>query len=105
MARATSRMARPGAHPLDPLSEAEVATACEVLKTEKRLGPDTRFIHVQLDEPSKDDILRRKAGEEPRRRASSVLFDCRTGATHIAVVDLAAKAIDSWTEHPTRAHP
>jgi primary-amine oxidase len=44
-------------HPLDPLSEAELATACDILKTEKQLGPDTRFGFVQLDEPAKAEVL------------------------------------------------
>jgi len=37
------------AHPLDPLSEAEVTLASDILRREKRLGPDIRFSHVQLE--------------------------------------------------------
>jgi primary-amine oxidase len=109
MARTKSRYSARSAttlrHPLDPLSKAEVAAACAILKTMKKLGPNTRFIHVQLEEPAKADVLGWKPDAQPHRRACSILFDCKTGATHTAVVDLQAKTIVSWNEHPTRAHP
>ena len=44
-------------HPLDPLSETELAAACDILKSVKQLGPDTRFGFVQLEEPAKSDVL------------------------------------------------
>jgi primary-amine oxidase len=105
MARAkSSSIAQPAAprHPLDPLSEVEVTAACEILKRKKKLGSNTRFIHVQLDEPSKADVL---GGKSSARRVSSTLFDCKTGATHTAIVDLDGKTIVTWNEHPTKAHP
>jgi primary-amine oxidase len=103
MARAKSS-ARPTAtsHPLDPLSEAEVAAACRILTTKKKLGPNTRFIHVQLDEPAKADVL---GGKPAARRACATLFDCRTGTTHMGVVDLGSGTVVSWDAHPTRTHP
>jgi len=92
-------------HPLDPLSGAELAAACEILKTKKRLGPDTRFIHVQLEEPAKAAVLRWKPKALLHRRASATLFDCKTGATHVAIVDLGAKSVAAWHEHPVKAYP
>ena len=92
-------------HPLDPLSEAELVSACNILKVEKRLGPDTRFGFVQLEEPAKADVLTWKAGKPLARRAAATVFDCRTGATHLAVVDLGANAVATWQEHPTKAFP
>ena len=44
-------------HPLDPLSEAEVALACDLLRADKQLGADSRFSHIQLEEPAKAAIL------------------------------------------------
>jgi primary-amine oxidase len=103
MARAKpASAARSTAHPLDPLSEAEVTAACNTLKKKKKLGPNTRFIHVQLEEPPKAEVLGGKPGA---RRATSTLFDCRTGATHTAVVDLGSAAITHWNEQATRIHP
>jgi len=92
-------------HPLDPLSEAELAEACDILKCVKRLGPDTRFGFVQLDEPAKADVLGWKLGSQPQRRAAATVFDCKSGVTHHAVVDLAAKTVVTWQEHQTKAFP
>src|SRR3989442_7615576 len=92
-------------HPLDPLSETEVALASDLLRTGKKLGPDTRFTHVQLEEPAKADILGWKPDSGPSRRAAITVFNCRTGATHIATVDLGSREIAAWREHPTKIHP
>src|SRR5688572_12558544 len=93
------------AFPLDPLSEAEVALAADVLVREKQLGSDTRFTHVQLEEPAKADILAWQPHASLPRRAAVTLFDCRTGATHIATVDLAKQQVAAWREHLTKVHP
>src|SRR6266480_3395722 len=92
-------------HPLDPLTETEVALASDLLRTGKKLGPDTRFTHVQLEEPAKADILGWKPDSGPSRRAAITVFNCRTGATHIATVDLRSREIAEWREHPTKIHP
>jgi primary-amine oxidase len=93
------------AHPLDPLSEAEVTLASDILRAEKQLGPDTRFTHVQLEEPAKSDILSWQPTADLARRAAATLFDCKTGATHIATVDLASRQVIAWREHLTKIHP
>ncbi len=93
------------AHPLDPLSEAEVTLASEVLRREKRLGADIRFSHVQLEEPAKADVLAWTPGSRLPRRAAATVFDCKTGVTHIATVDLDTNAVIAWREHLTRVHP
>lgn len=93
------------AHPLDPLSEDEVALAAELLRTSKALGPNTRFTHVQLEEPAKVDILAWKPGSTLPRRAEIALFDCKTGATHVAGVDIGSRQVTAWREHPTKNHP
>jgi primary-amine oxidase len=92
-------------HPLDPLSQAELAAACDILKSEKRLGPDTRFGFVQLEEPAKADVLGWKPGRPLQRRAAATVFDSKTGATHLAVVDLGSKTVAAWREHPTKTFP
>jgi len=92
-------------HPLDPLSESEVALAAEILRTSKQLGPSTRFTHVQLEEPAKADVLGWRPNAGFSRRAEATLFDCKTGGTHIATVDLGARTVVAWREHPSKAHP
>ena len=92
-------------HPLDPLSETEVALASEILRKEKRLGPHARFTHVQLEEPAKSDVLGWKPAAGHSRRAAVTLFDSKTGATHVATVDLDSKRVTAWLEYSTKAHP
>jgi primary-amine oxidase len=92
-------------HPLDPLSEAEVARACTILKSAKNLGPRARFAFVQLEEPTKNAVLGWRRGGPLQRSAAVTTFDCETGATHLAVVDLAANTVASWVEHATKTHP
>jgi primary-amine oxidase len=92
-------------HPLDPLSEAEVTLASAILRRDKGLGEDIRFTHVQLEEPAKSDVLAWVPGATPARRAAATLFDCKTGVTHIATVDLALQQVTAWREHPTKLHP
>ena len=93
------------AHPLDPLSEAEITTACALLKKLKKLPPTTRFAFVQLEEPAKADVLAWTPGKALPRQAAATVFDNKTGAIHIGIVDLDAKAVTSWVEHPGKQHP
>ena len=94
-----------GSHPLDPLSEAETALACDILKTQKRLSASTRFAFVQLEEPLKADVLAWRPDKPLMRKAATTVFDTKTGATHIGVVDLDKKAVVSWIEHKTGEYP
>jgi len=45
-----------------------------------------------------------EAGCRVPRRAPH-LFDSKTGATHVATVDLVSKTVTAWREYSTRAHP
>lgn len=92
-------------HPLDPLSESEITLACELLKTQKKLSTTTRFAFVQLEEPPKADVLAWQPGKLLMRRAATTVFDTKTGATHIGIVDLDAKKVVSWLEHKTKEFP
>ncbi|HRK20110.1 MAG TPA: primary-amine oxidase [Hyphomicrobiaceae bacterium] len=92
-------------HPLDPLSEVEIAAACRLLKTKKRLPDTTRFAFVQLEEPSKAEVMSFKPGGGCPRRAAATIFDAKTGVTHLAVVDLVSKAVTRWDRHDTTSAP
>jgi primary-amine oxidase len=92
-------------HPLDPLSETEIATACALLKSKKKLPSSTRFAFVQLEEPAKADVLAWVPGQALPRKAATTIFDSATGVTHIAVVDITNETIASWIEHPTTTFP
>ncbi len=108
MAKATTETKLAAAdhrHPLDPLSEAEITLACELLKTQKKLSATTRFAFVQLEEPVKPNVLAWTPGKPMQRRAAATVFDTKTGATHIGVVDLDKKQVSSWIEHKTTEFP
>jgi primary-amine oxidase len=92
-------------HPLDPLSEAEITSACAILKKQKKLSASTRFAFVQLEEPAKADVLAWTPGKPMSRSAAATVFDTKTGAVHIGVVDLQKKDVSSWLEHPARQYP
>jgi primary-amine oxidase len=92
-------------HPLDPLSEAEITLACDLLKTQKKLSATTRFAFVQLEEPTKADVMAWKPGQPLMRRAATTVFDTKTGATHVGIVDLDLKKVVSWLEHKTKEFP
>jgi primary-amine oxidase len=93
------------AHPLDPLTTAEILNACELLKAIKKLGAELRFAMVHLHEPPKTEVLAYKAGEPMERSAFLMVFDAKTGATHEAVVNLTRGTLVSWVQHVTDAPP
>ncbi len=87
------------AHPLDPLSAAEIERATGLLGSARRLGPDDRFAMVRLEEPSKAGVLAMSAGgRPPPRRVFIVVLNRLSGTSAEAVVDLSAGAVVSW--HP-----
>jgi primary-amine oxidase len=90
-------------HPLDPLSESEVALAAEILRTSQQLGPHARFTHVQLEEPAKADVLGWQPNSGFSRQAAATLFDCKTGATHVATVDLGSRTVVAISSRRTAA--
>lgn len=92
-------------HPLDPLSQAELAQACTLFKELKGLGPETRFGFVQLAEPDKKSVLAFKPGQPVTRCAAAIIFDRKSGAAYNGVVDIGAKKIVSWIEQPTKTAP
>ena len=92
-------------HPLDPLSSDEIGKACDILKKHKQLGAATRFAFVQLEEPSKRDVLAWSPGKPAPRRAAATVFDTKSGVVHIGIVDLVAATVASWIEHPAKTYP
>jgi primary-amine oxidase len=89
----------PTRHPLSPLLPTELAQAAEILKREKALGKDFRFVLVELDEPSKEELREWPAQSLPRRvmivgldRASATLYE--------AVVCLTTRTVLDWRACP-----
>src|SRR5262245_5781746 len=57
------------AHPLDPLSAAEMAEAVAILRKARKLGPGYRFVSCTLEEPAKSVVVRHQPGKDYPRRA------------------------------------
>jgi primary-amine oxidase len=98
---APTRGAAPTAHPLDPLSAAEIERAAGILRAAPGFAEGMRFPSLALKEPSKTAL---RAGSTSTREAAAVLLDRRSRKTIEAVVDLTAGRLASWTEIPG-AHP
>ncbi|MBV8118314.1 MAG: tyramine oxidase [Alphaproteobacteria bacterium] len=86
------------AHPLDPLSSAEIAAAVSVLREAGDIDAETRFALIDLDEPIKQDVLAWQPGQPFVRKAFVVARRDRT--VFQGVVDLGARRIESWRSVP-----
>lgn len=86
------------AHPLDPLTEPEIAAAVATLKAENKATESSRFSTLVLHEPPKAEVLNFKPGAPFRREAFVVVFERAANKTFEAVVDVRAKKVVSWKE-------
>ena len=87
------------AHPLDPLSEAEIKRACAI--THDAFGDAQRFIEVVTHEPSKDEL--RAYENDPSRTPPPRIARCTcwtraTNATRVTTVDLGRGAVVESSE-------
>src|SRR5580765_326518 len=88
------------AHPLDPLTEDEIKSAMELLKTE---GKNTHYFvysFIGLLEPPKDAVLRFKDGDPIVRRVRTVGYDTKNNATIEGVINVTANKVESWNPVP-----
>jgi len=85
-------------HPLEPLSVDEIATAVDVLRTERQLGERVRFVSISLHEPPKAAVLDLSSAGPIDRQAFAILLDNEVGSTYEAVVSLDRRAIVAWHE-------
>jgi primary-amine oxidase len=96
-------------HPLDPLDAAEIRQAVEILRRERPVSPDARFVSVSLNELPKDQVAfpapDRPApgqaadagpGTAVPREAFIVLLEPRQHATYEATVSLTTGSLLSW---------
>jgi primary-amine oxidase len=87
-------------HPLEPLAAAEVQQAVQLLKSEGKVTPSTRFVSVSLKEPDKALVHRLPEAAAIPREAFAVLFDNATNTCHEATVALSANKLVSWKTIP-----
>ena len=112
---------RPGAtraarHPLDPLDGAEITQAVGILRQERLVTPEARFVSLTLNEPPKDQVafadpVGRPAdysappASAPPREAFVVVLEPRQHTTYEAVVSLTAASVLSWRPVPGARAP
>jgi primary-amine oxidase len=99
-------------HPLDPLDAAEIAQAAGILRQQRLITPEARFVSVTLNEPPKDqvaftDSVGRRAADAgysappaPPREAFVVVLEPRQHTTYEAVVSLTSASVLSWRPVP-----
>ncbi len=85
-------------HPLDPLSQEEIAATLQVLKAAGKVTDASRYMSIVLREPLKEEVLKVKAGAPFSRQAAVVVHEHATKQSFEAVVDLNAKKLVSWKE-------
>jgi primary-amine oxidase len=92
-------------HPLDPLSPAELEQAVQILRAERKLGDQFRFISAMLEEPAKAVVVDHVPGQPFPRQAFVVLLDRAAGAGYEAIVDLNANNVVRFTPLPAGVQP
>ena len=90
------------AHPLDPLSRAEISRAAAILKGGPAAAGSFRFISIELREP--DKVLLR-SGAKTVREADAVLVNRAEGRSYEAVVDLDSGIVSKWAQLAANIHP
>jgi primary-amine oxidase len=85
-------------NPLEPLRAEEVSRAAEILREQRDLSAQVRFVSVTLQEPAKQEVLEhdRNGGPAPERAAFAVLYDRGRQETIEAVVSLVGGMVTSW---------
>ena len=85
------------AHPLTPLSAAEIRAAARIFRDSGRMPTSARFSILTLAEPPKEQVLREAAVP---RRVFAVIYDAPSNRTWEAVADLSANRLESFEAIP-----
>ena len=88
------------AHPLDPLTSAEIIEAASILRSQRQLGARVRFETIVLKEPEKAQVRGFSAGDPIPREAFLVILDNQDEATYEATVSLEEGKVTSWKHVP-----
>jgi primary-amine oxidase len=94
------------AHPLDPLSADEFATAAAILRREHDVqagGPGLgwRFASIEVAEPTKVELRAfERDGTTPGRRATVICLNRTNNATYKSVVSLSADRVETFEHVP-----
>ncbi len=102
---ATVSEPREVAHPLDPLTAAEISAGRSILVDAGIVTDSTRFPAVLPVEPSKESVAGFRPGDEIERRILFVLLDPATGAASEAVVSVTTERLVTHTPLATDKPP
>ena len=80
-------------HPMDSLDADEMRVAQTVLRTNGLLSDGRRITLLDVNEPSKADVL---SGRAVSRAAFAVIYDATRNATGEAIVDVSTRRLRSW---------
>ena len=86
------------AHPLDPLTEAEIESAVALLKAGGKVNDACWMPWISRHEPPKAEVLAFKPGSPVERKAFVLVHRRPDNRVFEAVVDLTAKKVASWVE-------
>ncbi|WP_414422120.1 hypothetical protein [Synechococcus sp. W60.1] len=86
----------PQGHPLDPLSAEEMRQVVQILRRQRPLSSQGRFVTIQLQEPERPWMEAWQPGQPWDRQAFVVLLDPASGNTYEAVVSLSTQQVRSW---------
>lgn len=90
---AAGAAARPGPHPLEPLSEQEVRAAAAAVRAHPEFADGSVFVFTSLREPSKPALTEHAlTGRHPARESNVVVYDRSRRQVIEAVVSLAGGA-------------
>ncbi len=80
----------------------EIEAAVAIVRRERQLSEQARFVSVTLREPPRETVLNFQPGQPVKREAFMVLLDKSdgVGATYEAVVDVTAGQVSSWRHVP-----
>lgn len=81
------------AHPLDPLSAAEIEATVAIVRADAGLDSSAWFETVTLEEPTRDELSAYARGTAVARRAFVACYEPSSGRTLDGVVDLDARRI------------
>ncbi|HET7640063.1 MAG TPA: hypothetical protein VFK47_15155, partial [Ktedonobacteraceae bacterium] len=85
-------------HPLDPLTEEEIALTTRILNDSGRMTDKMRRMAYSLQEPAKEEVLAYHEGQQLPREVFVVIRDHERRLTIEALVNLNEQSIRSWRE-------
>ena len=88
----------PASHPLDPLTAEEIQAAVAILRRDRGLSSDHRFVYITLKEAPKPDVLAFSPGSTVERGALIVIRNRATRQTFETEVSISRDRVTAWRE-------